>query len=133
LLQPTNRPLAIKVLQKAQVVAYGQQKNVMNERNVMMMVDHPFVLKLEATFKDPNCLYMLLEYVQGGELFTFLSNSKLGYVSIDDARFYSACVLAGVAALHEKSVLYRDLKPGKHHTRLLAPISMRAIHMRFLL
>lgn len=109
--KPTNRPFAMKVLQKAQVVAYGQQKNVMNERNVLMMVDHPFVLKLEGTFKDAHCLYMLLEYVQGGELFTFLSNSKLGYVSVDDARFYSACVLAGVGALHEHNILYRDLKP----------------------
>lgn len=108
----TNKPYAMKVLQKAQVVAYGQQKNVMNERNVLMAVDHPFVLKLESTFKDAHCLYMLLEYVQGGELFTFLSNSKLGYVSVDDARFYSACVLAGVGALHEQSILYRDLKPG---------------------
>lgn len=82
-----------------------------NERNVMMMVDHPFVLKLETTFKDAHCLYMLLEYVQGGELFSYLSNSKLGYIPVDDARFYAACVLAGVGALHDKNILYRDLKP----------------------
>ena len=49
-------------------------------------VDHPFVLKLEATFRDRDCLYMLLEYVQGGELFAFLANTKLGYVALDDAR-----------------------------------------------
>lgn len=109
--QPTNRAFAMKVLQKADVVAYAQQKNVMNERNVLMMVDHPFVLKLETTFKDAHCLYMLLEYVQGGELFTFLANSKDGFVPVDAARFYSACVLAGVAALHAQSILYRDLKP----------------------
>lgn len=109
--KPTNKPMAMKILQKAQVVAYSQQKNVMNERNVMMMVDHPFVLKLETTFKDAHCLYMLLEYVQGGELFSYLSNSKLGYIPVDDARFYAACVLAGVGALHDKNILYRDLKP----------------------
>ena len=44
------------------------------------------MLKLEATFRDKDCLYMLLEYVQGGELFAFLANTKLGYVALDDAR-----------------------------------------------
>ena len=47
----------------------------MNERDVMLALDHPFILKLAATFKDQNCLYMLLELVQGGELFTFLGNA----------------------------------------------------------
>jgi serine/threonine protein kinase len=72
--------------QKANVVAFKQQVNVMNEKNVMAMVDHPFVLKLEATFKDANTLYMLLEFVQGGELFSLLANQESGSLSIPHAR-----------------------------------------------
>jgi hypothetical protein len=109
---PTGRALALKVLQKAQIVAFGQQKNVLNERNVLLAVDHPFVLKLESTAQDEHCLYMLLEYVQGGELFAYLAASKTGYIPVDHARFYAACVLAGVGALHAQHILYRDLKPG---------------------
>ena len=109
--RPSNGPYALKVLQKAQIVAYGQQKNVMNERNVMCMVNHPFVLKLCATYKDKDCLFMLLELVQGGELFSLLANQKTGYLSTDEARFYAACVVAGLEALHNQSILYRDLKP----------------------
>lgn len=109
--KPTGKPFALKVLQKAQIVAYGQQKNVMNERDVMAMIDHPFVLKLAATYTDRNCLYMVLEYVAGGELFTLLANQPTGCLSTDDARFYGAGVIAGLAALHEKYILYRDLKP----------------------
>lgn len=109
--RPTNGAYALKVLQKAQIVAYGQQKNVMNERNVMCMVNHPFVLKLCATYKDRNCLFMLLELVQGGELFSLLANQETGYLPADEARFYAACVVAGLEALHNKSILYRDLKP----------------------
>lgn len=45
----TNTPYALKVLQKAKVVAFKQTKNVMNEKNVMAQVDHPFILKLVAT------------------------------------------------------------------------------------
>lgn len=109
--KPTNGAYALKVLQKAQIVSYGQQKNVMNERNVMCMVNHPFVLKLCATFRDRDCLYMLLELVQGGELFSLLANQEAGYLQNDDARFYAACVVSGLEALHAKDILYRDLKP----------------------
>jgi hypothetical protein len=70
----------------AQVVAFKQQTNIMNEKNVMMMVDHPFVLKLETTFKDANSLYMLLEFVQGGELFTLLANQDTGRLTIPHAK-----------------------------------------------
>jgi serine/threonine protein kinase len=106
----SGRALALKVLQKAQIVASGQTRNVLNERNVLLAVNSPFVLRLEATFQDADCLYMLLEYVQGGELFAYLAGSRLGYVPVADARFYGACVLAGLGALHERSIVYRDLK-----------------------
>lgn len=101
------------MLQKAQIVAYGQQKNVMHERDVMAMIDHPFVLKLIATMKDKNCLYMLMELVQGGELFSLLSNQPTGCLSVESTRFYSACVVSGLEAMHNKSIVYRDLKPEK--------------------
>ena len=93
----SNRPFALKTLQKAQVVAFKQQTNIMNEKNVMMMVDHPFVLKLEATFKDANCLYMLLEFVQGGELFTLLANQETGRLTIPHAKYVCTSVVGCVA------------------------------------
>jgi CRP-like cAMP-binding protein/uncharacterized protein YciI len=91
----TSSVYALKILQKAQIVAYQQQKNVVQEKNVMQIVDHPFVLKLCGTFKDKNCLYMLLELVQGGELFTFLRNRPGSKVNKEDAVFFAACVLSG--------------------------------------
>lgn len=109
--RPTGNAYALKMLQKAQIVAYGQQKNILNERNVMVQVSHPFVLKLFATFKDTNCLYMLLELVQGGELFSLLANQETGYLESASAKFYAACTISGLAALHSKNILYRDLKP----------------------
>lgn len=109
--RPTGAAYALKILQKAQVVDFKQTTNVMNERDVMAMVDHPFVLKLVATFKDKDCLYMLLELVSGGELFTLLANQETGYVSSDAAKFYAACVISALEALHERNILYRDLKP----------------------
>jgi CRP-like cAMP-binding protein len=108
--KPTKQTYALKMLQKAQVVAYRQQTNVMNEKDIMAEADHPFVLKLFATYKDKNCLYMLLELVQGGELFSLL-HAKGGRLPVTDARFYSACSIDALVYLHDKSIVYRDLKP----------------------
>lgn len=107
----TGRPFALKVLSKGRVMAFKQQVNVMNEKNVMAMVDHPFVLKLEATFKDPDNLYMLLELVQGGELFSLLANQETGRLSSSHSRFYAANVVLALECLHSMDILYRDLKP----------------------
>jgi len=101
---------ALKILQKAQIVAYGQQVNVMNEKNILAECDHPFILRLFKTFKDKNCLYMLLELVQGGELFGLL-HVHGGKLEDKHARFYAACVLDALEYLHDRTICYRDLKP----------------------
>lgn len=98
-------------MQKAQIVAYKQQNNVLNEKNVLMMLDHPFILKLEKTFKDANTLYMLLELVQGGELFSLLANHEDGRLPSRHARFYAGCVTSALEHMHSMDILYRDLKP----------------------
>jgi len=105
-----NRTYALKILQKAQIVAYRQQTNVMNEKNILMQCDHPFILRLYRTFKDRHALYLLLELVQGGELFSLL-HLRGGSLSNSDSRFYAACVTDALEYLHSNSIVYRDLKP----------------------
>lgn len=98
---------ALKIISKKKVIEYGQKLNVFNEKQVMQESDHPFILKLYATFKDPMNIYMLLELVQGGELFSLMRKLR----KKTDARFYTACVLLGLEYLHSKRLVYRDIKP----------------------
>lgn len=109
----SGRPFAMKVIRKARVVAYKQQKNVLNEKRIMARCDHPFILKLFETYKDDKQLYLLLEFVQGGELFTYLhcTPSSPGRLGNDHARFYASHVLMALEYLHDRSIVYRDLKP----------------------
>lgn len=82
----------------------------MNEKQVLMKCHHPFIQRLYATYKDQCSLYMLIQFVQGGELFNLLWNSG-GRLSNESAIFYAACVVSVLSYLHKKSIIYRDLKP----------------------
>eukprot|EP01138_Halocafeteria_seosinensis_P004344 gb/GECG01004444.1/.p1 GENE.gb/GECG01004444.1/~~gb/GECG01004444.1/.p1 ORF type:complete len:894 (+),score=138.76 gb/GECG01004444.1/:1-2682(+) len=100
---------ALKVLRKAKVMKLKQQRNVVYEKAVMAAIRHPFLLHLYNTYMDDKRLYMLLELVQGGELFNYLDT--VGLLDSESTKFYSGCVFAGIAHLHEKCIVYRDLKP----------------------
>ena len=109
--QRTNTKWALKIMMKQQIKDMGQTKATMLEKDVMMKIRHPLCLRLEATFANKNLIYMMLEIVHGGELFSLLADSPTGVVPPIDARFYAACVVDAFSYLHGKSVVYRDLKP----------------------
>jgi cGMP-dependent protein kinase len=107
----TKSVYALKAMLKSEIVAHKQQTNVMNEKNVMVSCNNPFVLRLYQTFKDNTKLYMLLEFIQGGELFSVLHTPTNDGVPEPQAKFYSAGVLIGLSYMHSKKIAYRDMKP----------------------
>ena len=102
---------ALKVMLKTEIVAHKQQQNVINEKNIMMQCNHPFILRLYQTFRDQRKLYMLLEFVQGGELFAVVHTTKTDGIPDAQAKFYAAGIILALGYLHKKDVAYRDLKP----------------------
>ena len=92
---------------KKEIVQHKQQENVMQEKNTMINCVHPFVLRLYTTFKNQSSVFMLLEFVQGGELFTVLHTPTRDGVPDPQAKFYGACILSGLQYLHSKNVAYR--------------------------
>lgn len=102
---------ALKAMFKSEIVAHKQQTNVMNEKQVMAQCNHPFVLRLFQTFKDSKRLYMLLEFVQGGELFSVIHKPDKDGIPDAHAKFYGLGVLLALAHLHAKEIAYRDMKP----------------------
>ncbi|BGP36104.1 Cytochrome c oxidase subunit 1 [Rhodotorula toruloides] len=100
---------AMKVLEKNTIVRLRQVEHVNSERTTLAHVDHPFVVNLFCTFQDEANLYMLLEFVQGGELFSHLR--RAGRFSPDVSRFYIANLVLVLEHLHKQDIVYRDLKP----------------------
>ena len=70
-----QRFYAIKVLKKAQVVKMKQVEHTNDERRMLSDVKHPFLITLWGTFQDWKSLYMVMDFVEGGELFTLLRKS----------------------------------------------------------
>eukprot|EP00462_Mataza_sp_D1_P016699 CAMPEP_0175156706 /NCGR_PEP_ID=MMETSP0087-20121206/21765_1 /TAXON_ID=136419 /ORGANISM="Unknown Unknown, Strain D1" /LENGTH=787 /DNA_ID=CAMNT_0016444173 /DNA_START=31 /DNA_END=2394 /DNA_ORIENTATION=+ len=104
-----SKTYALKTVSKVQIVKSSQQTHIMNEKRVMAALDHPFVVKLHATFKDRDYLYFLLEPSLGGELFSVLRAYTFFKESV--AQFYAAGVVLAFEYMHSKSIIYRDLKP----------------------
>ncbi|KAK0552551.1 cAMP-dependent protein kinase catalytic subunit [Tilletia horrida] len=104
-----SRFYAIKVLKKEQVVRMKQVEHTNSERAVLEIVRHPFLVNLWGTFSDPTFLYMVMDFVPGGELFTLLRKSQRFPHPV--AKFYAAEVALAIDYLHQNGFIYRDLKP----------------------
>eukprot|EP00854_Cymbomonas_tetramitiformis_P013461 gene13461-15908_t len=102
---------ALKCFVKQQILAVGLQNHLMQERNIMMDCNSHFLVNLVGTFQDDDQLYMIMETVMGGELFTHLQNSPNMRVPELAAKFYAACTVMAFEYLHDRHYCHRDLKP----------------------
>nr|ACP43277.1 protein kinase Y-linked [Gorilla gorilla] len=100
---------ALKVMSIPDVIRLKQEQHVHNEKSVLKEVSHPFLIRLFWTWHDERFLYMLMEYVPGGKLFSYLRNR--GRFSSTTGLFYSAEIICAIEYLHSKEIIYRDLKP----------------------
>jgi len=104
-------PYALKMLNKREIIGHHQVEGVIREKNIMSSIDHPFVVNLICTFQDDRHLYMLIELVQGGELFSVIHTETRDGIPNANSRFYAACILESLSHLHHRHITYRDLKP----------------------
>ncbi|CAD5233352.1 unnamed protein product [Bursaphelenchus xylophilus] len=101
---------AMKVLGKARILKRNEAKHVMAERNVLKSnINHPFLVYLHYSFQTKDKLYFVLDFLNGGELFFHLQKDR--HFSENRARFYAAEIASALGYLHERQIIYRDLKP----------------------
>uniref|UniRef100_A0A6B2L8U3 Protein kinase domain-containing protein n=1 Tax=Arcella intermedia TaxID=1963864 RepID=A0A6B2L8U3_9EUKA len=101
----------MKVLQKKAIRTTGELQNTLAERNILMKIRHPFLMRLHYAFQTTQKLALVMDFVNGGDLFHHLQLQKPRRFDNERAAFYAAEIALGIMHLHEKGILYRDLKP----------------------
>lgn len=99
----------MKVLDKFHIRKRNQEGNTKDEKNILASINYPFIVKMFFSFQSSTKLYLVVEYCQGGELFYHLRRNKT--FSVEKSKFYIAEILLALNHLHEKNIIYRDLKP----------------------
>ncbi|ODM87914.1 Ribosomal protein S6 kinase beta-1 [Orchesella cincta] len=106
----TGKIFAMKVLKKAKIVRNSKDTaHTKAERNILEAVKHPFIVDLKYAFQTGGKLYLIMEYLSGGELFMHLERE--GVFLEDTACFYVSEITLALEHLHKQGIIYRDLKP----------------------
>ncbi|KAF1832705.1 serine/threonine-protein kinase YPK2/YKR2 [Decorospora gaudefroyi] len=105
----THRIYALKTIRKAHIISRSEVAHTLAERSVLAQINNPFIVPLKFSFQSPEKLYLVLAFVNGGELFHHLQKEQR--FDINRARFYAAELLCALECLHGFNVIYRDLKP----------------------
>uniref|UniRef100_A0A8D2NBT4 non-specific serine/threonine protein kinase n=1 Tax=Zonotrichia albicollis TaxID=44394 RepID=A0A8D2NBT4_ZONAL len=99
---------AMKVLKKASLKVRDRVRTKM-ERDILVEVNHPFIVKLHYAFQTEGKLYLILDFLRGGDVFTRLSKEVM--FTEEDVKFYLAELALALDHLHSLGIVYRDLKP----------------------
>jgi len=100
---------AMKVLKKEAVIRRNQVAHTKTETHILKQIRHPFLTRMYFAFQSEGKLYMVLNYLPGGELFYRLKRE--GRFSVERVRLYTAEIALGLGHLHSLDMIYRDLKP----------------------
>ena len=104
-----NTLYAMKILNKAQIKLKHQEEHTKTERDLMVKINSPFIVNIKFAFQDDSRLYIVSDFMQGGDMFYHLHFNK----KFDEprAKFYIIELILGLEFLHKNSMIYRDLKP----------------------
>eukprot|EP00035_Acanthoeca_spectabilis_P034958 m.31777 g.31777 ORF g.31777 m.31777 type:complete len:398 (-) comp6969_c0_seq1:159-1352(-) len=102
---------ACKIISKKRIIETKQVEHTLNEKNILYCMASPFVVDLTEFFQDRKNIYFILEFVNGGEMFTVIQKQRRRRFSPEQTQFFAAQAVLAFEYLHNLDVLHRDLKP----------------------
>ena len=101
---------AMKELSKSKIKINKQEENSKSERDLMIELTSPFIVNIKFAFQDETKLYIVSEFLQGGDMFYHMHHSTINFTE-STVKFYIIELILAIEFLHENNVIYRDLKP----------------------
>ena len=120
----TGKVYAMKILDKKVLKMKKQQSHTKTERDLMVKINSPFIVNIKSAFQDDTNLYLVSEFMQGGDMFFHMHDGQIVIFSHDKTRFYILELVLALESLHKNNMVYRDLKPenilldSKGHVKL---------------
>ncbi|KAK4800396.1 hypothetical protein SAY86_020883 [Trapa natans] len=105
----TGQVYAMKKLKKSEMLCRGQVEHVKAERNLLAEVDSNCIVKLYCSFQDEEFLYLIMEYLPGGDMITLLMRKDI--LTEEESRFYVAETVLAIESIHKHNYIHRDIKP----------------------
>ena len=105
----TNELIALKILIKSEIIKTNQKLHISNELSILKNISHPSIISFLGTAHDEKYIYLAFEFISGGDLFTLLRVEN--NFSLEKAQFYAGQIVFVLDYLHNKNIIYRNLKP----------------------
>lgn len=118
----SKKVYAMKIMKKGEMLKKNQVQHIRAEKNILALADNPWVVALDFSFQDDKHLYLVMEYLQGGDLMTVLMKKDI--LTEEQTRFYIAETALAIHSVHTLNYVHRDLKPdnilldSKGHVKL---------------
>ncbi len=101
--------MAMKKMKKSEMVYKNQVAHVKAEREVLVKAKNPWIVDLKYSFQDEKYLYLVMDFLPGGDLMTLLIRKDV--LTEEESRFYIAETILAIETVHKVNYIHRDLKP----------------------
>ena len=105
----TGEIVAIKKIKKEYIENKSHIKYIINEQDFLSKVDSPWIVKLKSSFQEGDYLYLVMEYMPGGDLMGLLIAKDI--LTEEEAKFYICEMILAIDSIHELNCIHRDIKP----------------------
>ena len=105
----TGSVYALKEMSKVKIIDKKSEKSVMSERSLLARLHHPFLVNMVYSFQDSDYLYLVMDYLTGGDLRYHLCHRKM--FTEEQTKFFMACIILGLEYIHSNNIIHRDIKP----------------------
>ena len=105
----TQKKVAIKILDKNKIESRDDLERIIREMQILTEMHNPFVIKVYKIYEDKNNFLIIMEYCEGGELFSYIVKKKR--LSEEEASYFFFQLINGIEYIHSKGIAHRDLKP----------------------